>query len=383
MRRRTFLALGAGALALPARLASAADPDRFFIFIFCNGGWDQTRVFAPVFGDAFTPETRADPLSIGGIDFVDHPDRPSVTAFFENHASRTCLLNGIEVQSVAHASATQRIFSGNLGDDWGSRIAAATPGLLMPHVLVSGPGFTEALTDRVVRVGETGQLGPLLDDSWPSDVATSGLDPVAQGLVDEYVSTRAQGEVGERLSDLEWLMASAGSLPESGNSLSTLTNKLALPLAGFERGLTSVATVEFLGLNDMGWDQHSDLVVQTLQFERLFSQLDDLMEELEVRGLRDKTTVIVFSEMGRNPTMNSNGGKDHWTFTSAMFVGAGIAGGQTLGGWTEECLGLPIDPDTGGEGDLAMHGVDFGATVLALAGLDPPGGATAVRAVVG
>ncbi len=378
MRRRTFLGLGAGLLPLgfPLReLAAAPDSEQLFIFVFCNGGWDQTKVFAPVFDGNFEPEVGASLATVGGLDFVDSPLRPAVRTFFEDFGDRACLLNGFEVQSISHVGCTRRVFTANQGEDWGSRIAASASGLLMPHVLVSGPGFTDELTAQLVRIGETGQLGPLLNGSAleASDLATTGLDPAAAAQVDAYVLARAQeqgGDYGERLDDLSWLLERAQDLSISGDKLAPLVERLLLPLDAFEQGLSRVATVEFLGLNDMGWDQHSDLAVQDIHFELLFQQLHDLLLDLDARGLGERTTLVVFSEMGRNPVGNANGGKDHWTFTSAMFLGAGIAGGQSLGGWDADCVGLPIDPVTGSLGELRMRSEDFGATVLALGGLE-------------
>lgn len=385
MRRRSFLGLGAALLPLglvPLRLLAAPDEEHFFVFVFCSGGWDQTRVFAPVFSDRFDMEEAAQPLSIGGIDFVDHPSRPAVPRFFTDHASRTCLLNGLEVRSVSHTACTHRIFSGRQPEDWASQIAAARSGLLMPQILVGGPGFTQTLTSKVVRVGETGQLGPLLDGSavQASTVPTAGLSSASQGLVDAYVREGSTGGMQDRLQEIEWLLAE--ELPVSGNTLAPLVERLALPMTAFEQGLSRVASIDFMGEFGRGWDQHTDIEVQNVHFELLFTQLGDLMEDLDKRGLSERTTVVVFSEMGREPTPNSNGGKDHWTYTSAMFLGARVAGGQTLGGWDEDCIGLPIDPSTGGPGELKMASLDFGATVLALAGLDPPAGSVPVTAVL-
>ena len=385
MRRRSFLGLGASMLPMglvPLRLLAAPNEEHFFVFVFCTGGWDQTRVFAPVFSDRFDMQPGSEPLSLNGIDFVDHPTRPAVPRFFADHGDRACLLNGFEVPSVSHTACTHHIFSGRLAEDWASQIAAAGQGLLMPQILVSGPGFTDSLTSQVVRVGETGQLGPLLDGSalQGSTLATSGLSPETALAVDAYVREHSSGSMQARLQELEWLLDE--QLPISGNFLAPLTERLALPLTAFEQGLARVASVEFRGDDAQGWDQHTGIEVQDLHFELLFTQLGDLMEELDRRGLASKTTVVVFSEMGREPWLNGNGGKDHWTYTSAMFLGARVAGGKTVGGWDEGCLGLPIDPFTGAPGELRASSLDFGATVLALAGLDPPPGGVPIAAVV-
>ena len=90
-------------------------------------------------------------------------------------------------------------------------------------------------------------------------------------------------------------------------------------------------------------------------------------------ALLDEVTVVVFSEMGRHPKLNTMNGRDHWTFTSAMLVGAGVRGGQVVGGFDEYAMGVPTDlasgaPSDAGETLLSSH---FGATVLAAGGVDP------------
>lgn len=77
--------------------------------------------------------------------------------------------------------------------------------------------------------------------------------------------------------------------------------------------------------------------------------------------------------MGRHPRLNSLGGKDHWTFTSALLFGAGVAGGRVVGAYDDTLLGEPIDPATG---DPSPVGVSLtpdhlGATLLALGDVDP------------
>jgi len=57
-------------------------------------------------------------------------------------------------------------------------------------------------------------------------------------------------------------------------------------------------------------------------------------------SLLDQTTVLVMSEMGRTPIHNAAIGKDHWPVTSAMLVGAGVAGGRVVGATDDELESL-------------------------------------------
>jgi hypothetical protein len=90
-----------------------------------------------------------------------------------------------------------------------------------------------------------------------------------------------------------------------------------------------------------GWDTHANNFVCLKEhllpeFDRAFSALlDDLAE----RGLLEETSVMLTSEMGRQPKIGdprSNGvsgaGRDHWTHClTDLLAGGGIRGGQTYG----------------------------------------------------
>jgi uncharacterized protein (DUF1501 family) len=103
------------------------------------------------------------------------------------------------------------------------------------------------------------------------------------------------------------------------------------------------------------------------------------MADLEARPgpawgtLADEVVLVVCSEMGRSPLLNSQDGKDHWTYTSAMLVGPGVRGGLVAGGFDDDGLGRPTALSTGEPSDkgVALTSAHLGATVLALGGVDP------------
>lgn len=115
------------------------------------------------------------------------------------------------------------------------------------------------------------------------------------------------------------------------------------------------------------WDTHAqnaDRLEDVLcpMFDVGFSAL---IEDLDQRGLLDKTLVVAIGEFGRTPKINGNGGRDHWghVFSFAM-AGAGISGGQVFGS-SDKNGGYPQD-DRLDPGDLT-------ATIFHLLGLDHRG----------
>ena len=402
LSRRRLLQAGAAGLLLPAPLlAASGSNDRRFLFVFARGGWDQAYCFAP---EMLTlPGVSADPMgrdtTVNDIPFIDSDLRPSVLRFFQDHGDRTCVLNGIEVRSIAHDMCTRLMMTGTtdpLGDDWAAVLSAKNPVPLdMPHVLVNGPSFSNLHTSSIVRIGLAGQFNALLDGSAlsASDLAASPLPDTVEDTVEAYLQDRAEASAiaawpgdevrfhenyRKSLAHLENVRGVSDQLDLS--AAENFGEQLDLVLACFEQGLSRCGLVTHDGYQDLGWDSHGANDKQTLHYEELFDYLGQLMDALDTRtgpsgrALSEDTVVVVFSEMGRTPYLNGDQGKDHWTFTSAMLVGDGIAGGQAIGGYDENVFGEHVDLASGatvGEDEGVRLGVGhFGATLLALADID-------------
>jgi uncharacterized protein (DUF1501 family) len=93
------------------------------------------------------------------------------------------------------------------------------------------------------------------------------------------------------------------------------------------------AGVPFVTLYDGGWDHHVDIFkgLKT-KLPPLESTLAALIEDLQERGMLERTLVIVLGEFGRTPKVNERGGRDHWSNAmSVMFAGGGTPPGQVIG----------------------------------------------------
>ncbi|MDP2310168.1 MAG: DUF1501 domain-containing protein [Pseudomonadota bacterium] len=406
LSRRAFGALSLGALGglmLPRRLAAGTGNDRKFLFVYCVGGWDPTYVYGPMFGsDGVDMEAEGVLASAGGLDFTDAPSRPNVRAFLEANASRTAFVNGMEIRSVTHERCRRILFTGSSGaaaDDWPAIAAGNSAGYLLPSLVLSGPSYTESYGGTVVRVGANGQLGPLLDAS-----AFEYAEPRLRGLpteVDDIVSARVRARVssraatapagraqsflaayGEALDQSALVAAIAGEVdltpPDSGGC-SRVKDLIGPGITCLERGYSRCVVIQHGGFCDLGWDSHSGIQQQSTNFDLLFDDLAAIFRELDSRigtsgrPLAEEVTVVVVSEMGRTPKLNATGGKDHWTWTSAMLVGAGITGGRVIGGYDEGLNGRPVDLSTGDvtETGATLTSAHLGATLLAMADLDP------------
>jgi len=81
------------------------------------------------------------------------------------------------------------------------------------------------------------------------------------------------------------------------------------------------------------WDHHGDNFGALRQDLPLLDQgLSALIEDLHQRGLEKDVSVVVWGEFGRTPTINKDGGRDHWPRVScAALAGGGIKTGQVIG----------------------------------------------------
>lgn len=113
------------------------------------------------------------------------------------------------------------------------------------------------------------------------------------------------------------------------------------------------AGTRMVSVNFGSWDHHSNIKGafegQATQFDQAFARL---IRDLEERGMLDSTLVLVSSEFGRTPKINSTNGRDHYprVFSVAM-AGGGIKKGFVYG--KSDALGGEPDENPVGPEDLA------------------------------
>jgi len=111
------------------------------------------------------------------------------------------------------------------------------------------------------------------------------------------------------------------------------------------------------------WDHHGDNFGALRQDLPLLDRgLSALLQDLRDRGLEQDVSVVVWGEFGRTPTINKDGGRDHWPRVNfALLAGGGMKHGQVIG--STDRLG----------GEAASRPVTFGevhATLYHALGLD-------------
>ena len=94
----------------------------------------------------------------------------------------------------------------------------------------------------------------------------------------------------------------------------------------------------FVTVQSAGWDNHADGnnpgIVDGMNMlgPPLDKSLSAFLADLECRGLSDKVLTVVTGDFGRTPTINRNGGRDHWaSLCTLAFFGGGLRMGQVIG----------------------------------------------------
>jgi Protein of unknown function (DUF1501) len=114
-----------------------------------------------------------------------------------------------------------------------------------------------------------------------------------------------------------------------------------------------------------GWDTHAKnfAALQGELLPMLDQGLTALLEDLEQRGLWEKTVVVVMGEFGRTPRINKDAGRDHWGLCQSVLLAGGPLKKGYVHGSSDRIgaypAGDPVDP------------VDIHATIYHAMGLNP------------
>ena len=86
------------------------------------------------------------------------------------------------------------------------------------------------------------------------------------------------------------------------------------------------------------WDNHQRIfdVMKNKLLPPTDRAISALLDDLDERGLLESTLVAVYSEFGRTPKINKDGGRDHWNqVCSVMLAGGGLKRGVVVGSSTK------------------------------------------------
>jgi hypothetical protein len=326
----------------------------------------------------------------------------SLFPYTANFADDLCVIRSLYTDTAAHASGCLQMNTGSVQIGKPSMGAWLSYGLgtlndSLPSFVVmtdprggpiSGPsnwtaGFMPAAYQGTLF---RGQGNPLLDLATPPGVSTRSQREALNLLGDlnlEHSRTRpGDSELAARIESYELAYRMQTTAPEvvdlqreseKTREMYGLNNKRTADFGRkclitrrlLEKGVRFVQLYSGGGHLEDTWDGHSDCIANhTLHAGETDQPIAALMADLKRTGLWDETLLIWGGEFGRTPTSEGIGkpGRDHNPHGFSMWLaGAGVQGGQAIGGTDE--LGFKAVEDR-------CHISDFHATILHLMGLD-------------
>jgi len=377
-----------------------------FVSINASGGWDPTSFCDP---KGAKSENDPNPMNAsylaaeiaqaGNISYAPLPfpqsglfgmnvDPASYTmqTFFEKYSSRLTVINGIDVETNGHDQGSRNTWSGRLAEGHPTLAAfmAGALGREQPMAFLAFGGYSE--TAGMVARTRAGNVNVLAQLAYPQrinpDDELSGFHHAnVQNLIDSAQWGRDQALVEQQgLPKIRNAISTLFTARSGSNELKRLSEFLPEPLEAGLRGQAQLAIAAYkagicisANLDIGGYDTHGDH--DNSQIPRLLDILDGtdfLMEEAERQGVADKIVVAVGSDFGRTPYYNGGMGKDHWSVTSMMFMGAGIPGNRVIGATDGEhnALGITqgLEVDTS-ETARRIHPADIHYALRRVAGL--------------
>lgn len=391
MDRRNFLKIaGMTGLAVAAPFGARhvlAQPDPykgpFFVLVNASGGWDPIYLCDPKPRGPLNRLYDA-PASAGNLKYAPIPIddaglglEPGGSAylmsnqqFFEKYAARLTILNGVDMATNNHDGGSRATWSGRLTEGYPSfgALVAATraPDSSLAYISSGGYDATEGLIpltrmssiDALRRVAFPNQTDPnnpdtdLFHSSSTAARIRKAQEERLKAQLAQQRLPRVKAAMGEltlaRASDdvLKDLVLPADLVDLPGYQLSDLRGMMQqaqLAVAAFKAGM-AVA----VNLNLGGFDTHANHDVdQVRQLAKLLAGVDFLMSEAEAAGIAGDLVVMMGSDFARGPGYNADnqyGGKDHWSISSAMVMGRGVAGNRVVGATTDDQLARAVDP---------------------------------------
>jgi hypothetical protein len=392
-------ALGLGGLSLPWLLRQQADAatrsfirDKSVVFLFLHGGPSQFETFDPKMTAAANIRSQTGEIetAIPGVTFgstfpllakladklaivrsyrpgdADHDIKPIVCpetldanlgALYARTAGANHPVTGMPRNMAVFPRAVKADAQPPLTNFGDFSSTGALPKALSPFILGGGGGQVQdnmrldvprgRLDDRRNLLGSLDRIRRAADASGQLDgmdrFQQQAFETIVGGAADAFDLTKEDPRVVERYDTFSLMTPDDISRAWNNHkwytdNAQTLGKLLLLARRLCEAGCGFVTvTTGFV------WDMHADennapmMEGMTYAGPPLDRAVSAFIEDVEARGLSDKITLVVCGEMGRTPSVNSKGGRDHWGNLGPLLVyGGGLKMGQVIGHSTRD-----------------------------------------------
>ena len=359
-------------------------PGPFFVLINASGGWDPVYLCDPKPNGALN-RLYGDPASQGKIQYAPTPIddaslglEPGTVAsylmsnqqFFEAYGPALTVVNGIDMQTNNHDGGSRATWSGRLDEGFPSigAVIAATraPDSSLAYISSGGYDVTQGLIpltrmssiDAIKRIAYPNQTDPNNPETslYHTSATTDRIRKAQQARLEAQLAKQKLPRVQASMNELVLARGSDDVLtdlvlPEElaqipGYQLGDLQNLMQqaqLAVAAFKAGMAVACNLNLGGFDTHGNHDRD----QILQISKILKGVDFLMKEAEMAGIADDLVVMIGSDFARGPGYNGGdiyAGKDHWSITSAMFMGRGIGKNRVIGATTDDQRARAVDP---------------------------------------
>ncbi|MBA2113576.1 DUF1501 domain-containing protein [Bremerella alba] len=354
--------LGMGALLQPALAEKIKSQGKQVLFIWLDGGISQLESWDPKPNTEFGGPFRAIPTSVPGVHFSELVPETA------KRMDKLAVIRSMCTKDPNHSTGVPRMQRGdpqNRGVTYpfiGSALAK-----LMPPVKNDLPPYMHIKPGRGGYMWkDAGFLGAkygalALGDGKPPihihrpDSINNAVES-ARGNLRRKINNRfRQGRADSEVDAYEYSYQVAEKLMNRKE----LFDESLLPPKDIERYGTHPlgrhllqarrlleAGVQFVKVTSYHWDTHGDNFNMHLnlvpQIDRPFAAMID---DLNDRGMLDNVLVVLMSEFGRTPKINTRTGRDHWPEAwSMVLAGCGIQRGAVVGETTSNGAWVDSQP---------------------------------------
>ncbi len=359
-------------------------PGPFFVLINASGGWDPVYLCDPKPNGALN-RLYGDPASQGKIQYAPTPIDdaslgldPGTAAsylmsnqqFFETYGPSLTVVNGIDMQTNNHDGGSRATWSGRLDEGFPSigAVIAATraPDSSLAYISSGGYDVTQGLIpltrmssiDAIKRIAYPNQTDPNNPETslYHTSATTDRIRKAQQARLEAQLAKQKLPRVQTSMNELVLARGSDDILTDlvlpdelamiPGYQLGDLQNLMQqaqLAVAAFKAGMAVACNLNLGGFDTHGNHDRD----QILQISKILKGVDFLMKEAETAGIADDLVVMIGSDFARGPGYNGGdiyAGKDHWSITSAMFMGRGIGKNRVIGATTDDQRARAVDP---------------------------------------
>lgn len=330
-----------------------------FILVQAVGGWDPVMFCDPKGGGLSGLYGEGDILTAG--ESIKYAPIEGAQAFFTAHASKTMVLNGVDMATNSHEAGRRNMASGRLGEGY-PNLAALVAGVSAPHLPMSFLTFGGYdRTQGVVAPTRDGNQNRLSELAFPDrlnptdELSATYHQPVAKDIINAAREARAEAIMAkEKLPRVDAAIGAMMTARLGSEQLQLLQEVLPAPdangdfravqlmMAAYKAGIAVAGNID-----KGGFDTHDDHDNRHRpRMTELITLVDRIWQEAELQGIADKVVVMVGSDFGRTPNYNGDSGKDHWPVSSMLLMGQGVPGGVTVGASDDGHNPRMLDPST-------------------------------------